>query len=188
VRSSAHTPRGHELSQPAGIPRCRRRLRDSVVPDALNATGRHAYSRRALDKSSYGEGARPIRRLDCRRLAVPSPAAAVHLRSRVPRTGGNRREQPSAIPSVLAAFASVRGEVTGSEPATFHRGDRFKAPNMPAFAGVLPRPSPDNPPILLQASLAHPPNRNAIFVAEPPCNRLPRRDRQAAVIPTWPTA
>src|ERR1700722_2132437 len=56
----------------------------------------------------------------CRGTAARLPA--VPLRSRVPGTAGNRRERPTQNPSVFAAFADVRGEVQGSEPATFHRG------------------------------------------------------------------
>jgi hypothetical protein len=52
-------------------------------------------------------------------------SAAVPLRSRVAGTAGNRRERSTKNPSVFAAFASVRGELQGSEPATFHRGDRI---------------------------------------------------------------
>lgn len=68
---------------------------------------------------------RPICRLDYRRLRSLSPVAAVLLRSRVPRTAGNRREQPTTNPSLSAAFAPVRESLEGSEPATFHRGDRI---------------------------------------------------------------
>jgi hypothetical protein len=54
-----------------------------------------------------------------------SAVAAVLLRSCVPGTAGNKREQPSTNPSLFAAFASNHGEVQGSDPATFHRGDRI---------------------------------------------------------------
>jgi len=63
----------------------------------------------------------------CRGTAARLPA--VPMRSRVPGTAGNRRERPTQNPSVFAvfaAFADVRGEVQGSEPATFHRGERFQ--------------------------------------------------------------
>ena len=54
-----------------------------------------------------------------------SPLAAVLLRSCVPGTTGNRRERPTKKRSLFAAFASNRGELQGSEPATFHRGVRI---------------------------------------------------------------
>jgi hypothetical protein len=60
------------------------------------------------------------------RLRSHLPAAAVPLRSPVPRTAGNRREQPSAIPSVLRHSPFFADLMKGSEPATFHRGVRFE--------------------------------------------------------------
>ncbi len=72
---------------------------------------------------------RPIRRLDCRRLAVPFALAAVLLRSRVPGTTGNRRERPTEKRSLFEAFANLAARCkvlnlrlfigeTGFEPAT----------------------------------------------------------------------
>src|ERR1700735_4504712 len=90
------------------------------------ATGRSlVWPDRILYALAYG----PLRSL--------SAVAAVFLRSCVPGTAGNKREQPSTNPSLFAAFASNHGEVQGSEPATFHRGDRCWIARLSGIRGCV---------------------------------------------------
>jgi hypothetical protein len=85
---------------------------------------------------SYDAGWVNVQGSDRAAKGTARASAAVPLRSRVPGTAGNRRERSTKNPSVFAAFASIRGELQGSEPATFHRGVRFKLAFLSRFRAL----------------------------------------------------
>jgi|SRR5580692_867986 hypothetical protein len=66
----------------------------------------------------------------------PSGTPCGPLRSCVPGTAGNKREQPTTNPRLFATFAYVRGSLAGSEPATFHRGERYRLAFPCGFRGL----------------------------------------------------
>lgn len=104
-----------------GPPRRRSRLRGRL---AAAGGGYRLNSRRWASSDLEQAEPRAVGNRDrqsCGPLAVRSLDSAIHLRSHMPGTDENGRERPTQNP-VFRGFASIRGKLQGSEPATFHRG------------------------------------------------------------------